>query len=302
MSAFRRSLSVLPAVGTEVLLEGDEPWMLLSQGGNVGLVAVIVEPPVHDGGLLAHLLLELVPGQQEVIDLASDHPRKRVRYLGHRHLVPRKVYLAPDPAVRALEGHGGEDADVVGVDHLEGLVRIERLREHTTEDRLPHIFPVLHEEDRTQYRVRYAAAAHVLLNLPLALEVWNSSPPVRASYRAVDVVVYTSPLRSVSELHTLPDLALNTDLPDLLDGEHPIDAIEHPLDGGAVFEVPACDLSPQLGELSHLGLLGSRVSARTPIPRSSSLRATAPPCWPVAPLTRIKRPSLRPSFILPPSL
>src|SRR5215203_2689491 len=232
MSAFRRSLSVLPAVGTEVLLEGDEPWMLLSQGGNVGLVAVIVEPPVHDGGLLAHLLLELVPGQQEVID------------------------LAPDPAVRALEGHGGEDADVVGVDHLEGLVRIERLREHTTEDRLPHIFPVLHEEDRTQYRVRYAAAAHVLLNLPLALEVWNSSLPVRASYRAVDVVVYTSPLRSVSELHTLPDLALNTDLPDLLDGEHPIDAIEHPLDGRAVLEVPACDLSPQLGELSRLTLLG----------------------------------------------
>src|SRR5215217_2727828 len=107
MSAFRRSLSVLPAVGTEVLLEGDEPWMLLSQGGNVGLVAVIVEPPVHDGGLLAHLLLELVPGQQEVIDLASDHPRKRVRYLGHRHRVPREVYLAPDPAVRVLEGYGG---------------------------------------------------------------------------------------------------------------------------------------------------------------------------------------------------
>jgi hypothetical protein len=35
-----------------------------------------------------------------------------------------------------------------------------------------------------------------------------------------------------------------------------MDAIEHPLDGRAVLEVPACDLSPQLGELSRLTLLG----------------------------------------------
>src|SRR5215210_1015487 len=255
-SAFRRSLSVLPAVGAEVLLEGDERWMFLSQGGDVGLVAMIVEPPVHNGVLLAHLPLELLPGHLEVIDLASDHPRKRVGYLGHGHLIPREVYLASDPAVRVLEGHGGEDADVVGIDHLEGLVGVQRLREHTAEDRLPHVLPVLHEEDRPQYRVRYAAAAHVLLNLPLALEVRNSSLPVRASYRAVDVVVYASPLRSVSEHHTLPDLALNAGLPELLDGEHPMDAIEHPLDGRAVLKVPASALGPQLGELSRLGLLG----------------------------------------------
>jgi hypothetical protein len=37
--------------------------MLLSQGGDVGLVAVIVEPPVHHSALLTHLLLELVPGR-----------------------------------------------------------------------------------------------------------------------------------------------------------------------------------------------------------------------------------------------
>src|SRR5215210_2753543 len=267
ISAFRRSLSILPAVGAEVLVEGDEPWMLLSQGGNVGLVAVIIEPPVHDGGLLAHLLLELVPGRLEAIDLVSDHARKRSGYLGHCHLVPREVYLAPDPAVRVLEGHGGEDADVVGVDHLEGLVRIERLGERAAEDQLPHVLPVLHKEDRTQYRVRYATAAHVLLDLPLALEVRNSSLPVRASYRAVDVVVYACPLRGVSEQHTLPDLALVASLPEVLHRKDPVHTLQYPLDGRAVLEVPTYDLRPEIGKLFRLGLL--RISGERTDPETS---------------------------------
>jgi hypothetical protein len=53
-----RSFSSLPAVGTEVLIEEDETLVLLSQGGDVRLVAVIVEPPVHDG-----LRLEQGPGR-----------------------------------------------------------------------------------------------------------------------------------------------------------------------------------------------------------------------------------------------
>src|SRR5215212_799314 len=57
-STLRRSFSSLPAVGTEVLIEEDETWVLLSQGGDVGLVAVIFEPPVHDG-----LRLELGQGR-----------------------------------------------------------------------------------------------------------------------------------------------------------------------------------------------------------------------------------------------
>src|SRR5215208_5351382 len=100
--------------------------MLFSQGGDVGLVAIIVESSVHDGVLLAHLLLELVPGRLEVIDLASDHVRKRIGSLGHGHLVSREVYLAPDPLVRVPEGHGGEDAYILCRDHLEGLVWVDR--------------------------------------------------------------------------------------------------------------------------------------------------------------------------------
>ena len=69
-------------------------------------------------------------------------------------------------------------------------------------------------------------------------------------------MVDASPLRGISEQHTLPDLALDTALPELLDGEHPMDAVEHPLDGRAVLEVPARHLGPQLGELPRLGLLG----------------------------------------------
>ena len=79
---------------------------------------------------------------------------------------------------------------------------------------------------------------------------------MRAADRAVDVVVDASSLRGVSEQNTLPDFTLDAGLPGLLDGEHPVDAIEHPLDGRAVLEVPACDLGPQIDELFRLGLLG----------------------------------------------
>src|SRR3712207_186462 len=120
---------ILPAVGAEVLLEGDETRMLPSQVGDVGLVAVIVEPPVHDGELLAHLLLEVFPGYLEVVDLASDYPRERIGDLGHGQLVPSEVYLAPYPLVLVLEGHGGEDTYILDRDHLERLLGVERLGE-----------------------------------------------------------------------------------------------------------------------------------------------------------------------------
>jgi hypothetical protein len=69
--------------------------MLLSQGGDVCLVAVIVEPVAHHGVRLAHMLLDLVPGHLEGIDLASDHARKRVGYLGHGHLIPPRSTSRP---------------------------------------------------------------------------------------------------------------------------------------------------------------------------------------------------------------
>src|SRR5919107_3414074 len=112
---------VLPAVAAEALLEGEEPRVLFFQGGDIGLVAVIVEPPIHDGGLLAHLLLERFPGHLNIVDLAADHPRERIGYLGHSHLVPREIHLAPGPLARVLEGHGAEDADLLDSNHLEGL-------------------------------------------------------------------------------------------------------------------------------------------------------------------------------------
>jgi hypothetical protein len=99
-------------VASEVLLEGDESRVLIREGGDVGLVTLIVEPPVHHGVLLAHLLLELVSRRLEVTDLASNHPRERIGHLGHGHFVPREVYLASDPPVRVLEGCGRENADV----------------------------------------------------------------------------------------------------------------------------------------------------------------------------------------------
>src|SRR5215207_7236054 len=63
-----------------------------------------------------------------------------------------------------------------------------------------------------------------------------------AADRAVDVVVDASSLRGVSEQNTLPDFTLDAGLPGLLDGEHPVDAIEHPLDGRALSPRASRDL------------------------------------------------------------
>jgi hypothetical protein len=117
------------------------------------------------------------------------------------------------------------------------------------------MYSSLHKEDRAQYRVRYAAPAYVLFHLPLAVEVRDARPPVRAPDRAIDVVLDARSLRRVRELRALPDLALVASLPEVLHRKDPVHTLQYPLDGGAVLEVSACDLGPQAGELSRLRLL-----------------------------------------------
>jgi len=92
----------------------------------------------------------------------------------------------------------------------------------------------------------------VLLDLPLALEVWDARLPVRAADGAVDIMLDPCRLRRVREPYALPNLSLIPGLEELLDRKDPVDAIEHPLDGRGVLEVPAHDLGPEAGELFRL--------------------------------------------------
>jgi hypothetical protein len=56
-------------VTTEVALEGSKLRVLFPQGNDIGLIAYVVDPPEIDGGLFAHLLLELDPGHLAVANL-----------------------------------------------------------------------------------------------------------------------------------------------------------------------------------------------------------------------------------------
>jgi hypothetical protein len=77
MLAFCRGLGILPAVATEILLEGGKLGIYLSQGPDVRLLTDFVEPPVHNGYLFAHLLLKLVPRHLIVLDPSSGHTAER---------------------------------------------------------------------------------------------------------------------------------------------------------------------------------------------------------------------------------
>jgi hypothetical protein len=119
---------------------------------------------------------------------------------------------------------------------------------------------------------------------------------VRAADRAVDVVVDASSLRGVSEQNTLPDFTLDAGLPGLLDGEHPVDAIEHPLDGRAVLEVPACDLGPQIDELFRLGLLGISGERTYPDPAPEEAPRHRSPLLARGPADQDQTPPITPVF------
>src|SRR5215207_259689 len=103
-----RNLRAFPSVGAKVALEGSELGILLLQGGDIRLVAHVVQPPVLDGDLFAHLLLELVPGHLIVANFSPYDAAKGLGYLRHGWLVSGKIYLSPDPALRVLKGYGGE--------------------------------------------------------------------------------------------------------------------------------------------------------------------------------------------------
>ena len=78
----------------------------------------------------------------------------------------------------------------------------------------------------------------------------------------------TRRLRRISELHTLPYLALYADLHELLDREYPVNAVEHPLDGRAVLEIPTNDLNPEVSQLPGLRFLritGKSAYRKTPL-------------------------------------
>jgi hypothetical protein len=81
-----------------------------------------------------------------------------------------------------------------------------------------------------------------------------------------------------------------------------VDAIEHPLDGRAVLEVPACDLGPQIHELFRLGLLGISGERTYPDAASEEAPRHRSPLLACGPANKDQTPSLPPSSILPPSL
>src|SRR5918998_3189872 len=107
-----RNFGTLPSVAAKVPLEGSELRILLLQGSDIGLIAYVVDPPDIDGGLFVHLLLELVPGHLVVANISAYDAPKGLGYLGHVLFVSGKVYLAPDPTSRVLEGYGSEGPHV----------------------------------------------------------------------------------------------------------------------------------------------------------------------------------------------
>src|ERR687896_555305 len=92
-------LCALPSVAAEVALEGSKLRVLLLQGSNIGLIAYVVDPPEIEGGLFAHLLLELVPGHLVVANLSPYDASIGLGYLAHTLFVPGEVYLSPDPTI-----------------------------------------------------------------------------------------------------------------------------------------------------------------------------------------------------------
>src|SRR5215207_3733034 len=186
-----RKLRTLPAVAAEVPLEGSKLRVLPPQGIYIRLVTHVVEPPVHDGILFTHLLLKLVPGHLVVVDLPPYNATEGLSYLGHSLFVSGNVYLSPDPRVRILKGYGGEGSNVLDGHMLERLVRVQRLSQGTPEDLLTHHLPVLHEEDRTEDRVRKIERAQMLLDFPLAVEVRDPSLSMSAADRAIDTMLHT---------------------------------------------------------------------------------------------------------------
>ena len=72
---------------TEVALEGSKLRVLLPQGSDVRLVAYVVDPPGIEGGLFAHLLLELTPGHLVVANLSPYDAPEGIGYLEREMLV-----------------------------------------------------------------------------------------------------------------------------------------------------------------------------------------------------------------------
>ena len=62
---------------------------------------------------------------------------------------------------------------------------------------------------------------------------------------------------------------------------------------------PWMTATPVAARVRAAGERASRVNARTMNPRERRWRRTAPPCWPVAPVTRMARPASCPSCGLP---
>src|SRR5215212_3013080 len=112
----------------------------------------------------------------------------------------------------------------------------------------------------------------MLLDLPFAFEVGDPCLPVRAADGAVDEVLYSRRLRRIRERFSLLDLAFGAGLQEVLHGEDAVSVFERPRHSGAVFHITPHNF-------------GARIRK----PRSRRLRATAPPCLPVAPVTTIKR-------------
>jgi hypothetical protein len=124
---------------------------------------------------------------------------------------------------------------------------------------------------------RSTAGPHVLLDLPLAVEVRDARLPMCAADGAVNEVLDAGFLRRVRKQDSLPDLPLDADLPELLDGKYAVHPGEHPLDGSAVLEVPTHDLGPKIHQLLRrrfLGIAGQRAHSETPLQQVSRHRST----------------------------
>src|SRR5215203_7568384 len=242
-----RYLGTLPSVTAEVALEDSKLRVLLPQGSDVRLIAYVVHPPRIEGDLCAHLLLELVPGHLVVANLSPYDAAERIGYLGHTLFVPGKIYLSPDPTIRVLKGSGGEGPYVLYGHLLERFVRIKRLSQGAPEDHLARPLPVLHEAGGPEDRVRKPDLAHMLLDLPLALEVRDPCLTVSTAHRAVDEVLHTGHLRRICDHLALLYLEIVAALPEVLHGEDAVGSFQRPLHGGAVLHIALHNLGALLG-------------------------------------------------------
>ena len=120
----------------------------------------------------------------------------------------------------------------------------------------------------------------VLLDDPLAFEMFLSHAAMRRTHRRIYKMLNTCGFGGIGNIFSLSDLAFETNIrqPEILHAKDAVRAFECRIEFSAVIHI-ACDEFRAEGFQFLCGrLVDSRVSARTFQPSAKSFLATAPPC------------------------